>query len=100
MEQRLPIRYTRKALHDIDLMEQYIAAQGYPETAISYSSRVLTFVENIAFLPHKNTLCKYPPFARRGFYCAAFEKTFIIAYRVRSDVVEIIRIVHGKRLVY
>ena len=99
MEQILPIRYTSKALQDIDLIEQFITSKGHPETAVSYSACLLTFVKTITFLPFKNIPCKYPPFAKRRFYFAVFERTFVIAYRAKPDAVEIMRVVHGKRLV-
>ena len=37
MEEAKGIRYNKRALHGIDKIEQYIAQEGFPLTAISYT---------------------------------------------------------------
>ena len=100
MEQGKAIRYNLQALHDLDKIERYIAGEGYPDTAISYTNRIMEHIKSLNQMPERNTLCKYPAFAKRGFHCAVFENTYIIVYKATSHTIDIKRIIHGKRLNY
>ena len=100
MEQIKPIRYNRHALHDIDKIEQYISEQGYPLTAVSYTNRIIEYIKTLKKMPERNTVCKFPAFAKRGFHCAVFEETHIIVYKITPNSINIKRIIHGNRLNY
>ncbi len=100
MEQDKAIRYNRQALHDIDKIEQYIASEGYPAKAISYTNRIIDRIKTLEQMPERNTRCKFPAFAIRGFHCAVFENTYIIVYRITDQTIDIKRVIHGKRLNY
>ena len=100
MEEAKGIRYNKRALHDIDKIEQYIAQEGFPLTAISYTNRVMEHIRKLKNMPERNALCKYPSFARRNYHCSVFEKTHVIVYKISKHSVDIKRIIHGKRLSY
>jgi plasmid stabilization system protein ParE len=96
----ITIQYNRKALHDIDQIEQYIAEKGYPETAVSYTDRLMAHTRRLTVMPERNTLCKFPEFARKNFHCSVFEKTYVIVYLITKTEITIKRVIHGSRLNY
>lgn len=102
MEERktITIQYNRKALHDIDQIEQYIAEKGYPDTAISYTDRLMAHARTLTNMPERNTLCKFPAFARKRFHCSVFENTYVIVYFITKTNITIKRVIHGSQLNY
>jgi addiction module RelE/StbE family toxin len=100
MEQGKAIRYNRQSLKDLDKIEQYISEKGYPETAITFTNRILERISTLKHMPERSALCKFPPFAKRGFRCSIFEANYIIVYKVTSESIDIKRVLHGKRLNY
>jgi plasmid stabilization system protein ParE len=96
----ITIHYTRKALRDIDQIEQYITEKGYPETAVSYTDRLMAHTRTLTNMPERNTLCKFPEFARKNFHCSVFEKTYIIVYSITTGSIIVKRVIHGSQLNY
>lgn len=96
----ITVQYNRKALHDIDQIEQYISEKGYPETAKSYINRLMAHTQTLTNMPQRNTLCKNPEFARKNFHCSVFEETYIIVYSITKTLISVKRVIHGSRLNY
>jgi plasmid stabilization system protein ParE len=91
--------FSERAIQDLDEINNYIAEQGYPDTALAYTDRIYDFCLTLAYFPHKHTLCKRIGFNRFDYRCAAFEKTYYIVFRVeKNQTVVIKRVIHGKRL--
>ena len=96
----ITIHYNRKALRDIDQIEQHISEKGYPATAVSYTDRLMAQARKLTTMPERNTLCKYPEFARKNFHCSIFEKTYIIVYSINKTRIVVKRVIHGSQLNY
>lgn len=96
----ITIHYNRKALRDIDQIEQYIAEKGFPETAVSYTDRLMAHIRSLTNMPERNTLCKSPEFAIKNFHCSVFEKTYIIVYSITKTHIIVKRVIHGSQLNY
>jgi plasmid stabilization system protein ParE len=96
----ITIHYNRKALRDIDQIEQYIAEKGYPETAISYTDRLMAHTRTLTNMPERNTLCKFPAFALKKFHCSVFEKTYVVVYFITKRKLTVKRVIHGSLLNY
>jgi plasmid stabilization system protein ParE len=54
----LPILFTEKANRDLDEITHYIADQGYPETALSYTDRIYAFCKTLSDFPLKHKACQ------------------------------------------
>jgi toxin ParE1/3/4 len=80
------------ALDDLESLRAYIARDD-PGSAEATAHRILEAVE---------TLTRFPERGRRGRVPRTRELViprtpYIVAYRVRGDVVEILRVLHGAR---
>ncbi len=87
--------YVRRSIISI---ASYIAGEGYPETAFVYISWLKQFLLSLTVFPSKYPLCRHKQFAKRNFYCAVFEGTYVIVYKVDQHSLYIYHIIHGSRL--
>lgn len=95
----LPVLFSERAIQDLDDIANYIAEQGYPDTALFYTDRIYAFCQTLCQFPGKYKACKRKGFKRNNYRCAFFEKTYTIAYRIEKNQTLVIkRIIHGKRL--
>ena len=89
----LRIRWTEAASKDLDSIEEYIS-QDDPAAAIRQILRIIDVVEE--------TLAVTPTVGRKGrirntmeFYITG--TPYIVAYRLKEDVLEVLRVMHGAR---
>jgi plasmid stabilization system protein ParE len=95
---KLSVGFSDKAEQDLDEILNYIAQQGYPETALNYTKRLRGFCHTIGFMPEKYAICRHQRFARWQFRCATFEDTYIIVYTIEMAHLTVKRIIHGKQM--
>ena len=88
----MDVRWTRKALENLDAIAAYIARDN--------PIRAGSFVGEIK--DKTNLLAQFPAFGRPGRVPGTRElvvhENYVVPYRVKDDVVQIIRIQHVARL--
>jgi plasmid stabilization system protein ParE len=77
---------------------EYIRRKGYPDTADRFIRRMEGFTESLVAFPDKYPVCRFPHLAKRGFYCAVFERNRIFVYRLENDALVIHNVVNVRRL--
>jgi toxin ParE1/3/4 len=85
------IRWTQAATHDLTSICDYIEEHDTPATARRVALRVYRSVTSLDKFPHRG---------RRGRKADTRELVvtnlpYVVIYRVRENVVEVIRILHG-----
>ncbi len=93
---KFKIVFTPEARDDLLELYEYIAEHGNPESAIAYIERIETACMSLQTLPIRGTLRED---LRRGLRVMGFERRALIAFRVRSKSVAILRIFYGGRSV-
>lgn len=88
----------KRADLNIKKLALYIAERGYPDTAENYVSRLYDFLFALANHPNAYALCKSKKWASRNFRCAVFEGTYVVPFKIDSNTVFIMNIIHGARL--
>jgi toxin ParE1/3/4 len=86
----MTIRWTVTALRDLEALESYIA-QDNPGAAASVASLVIGGIQGLA---------RHPEMGRKGRIAGTRElviSPYVVAYRLRSKVVEVAAIIHGAR---
>jgi toxin ParE1/3/4 len=83
-----------EARDDLYAIYDWIADQADPDTAYAYTSRIEVFVLRLSHFPNRGT----PRFdLSSGLRSVTFERRIIIAYRVESDEVRIVRLIDSAR---
>jgi toxin ParE1/3/4 len=93
---KFKIVFTPEARDDLLELYEYIAEHGNPERAMAYIERIETACMSLQTLPIRGTLRED---LRRGLRVMGFERRALIAFRVRSKSVAILRIFYGGRSV-
>ena len=93
---RLEIK--RRANTNIKNLLGYILDKGYPDTAEKYAARLFEFLYSLADHPNAFVLCRYKKWAVKNYHCAVFEGTYVVAYKVKSNTVYIMNVIHGAKL--
>ena len=86
----MTIRWTGTALRDLESLHAYIG-QDNPDAAASTVERILTAID---------ALTRYPEIGRRGRVSGTRELVvapFVVVYRPRRDLIELIAVLHGAR---
>ena len=88
----MEIRWLEDALADVTEIYRYIAADN-PRAAARVVQRIQAAIRLLSELPHRG---------RPGRWAATRELTipgtpYIVPYRVKGDLVEILRVFHGTR---
>ena len=88
----MEIRWLEDALADVTEIYRYIAADN-PRAAARVVERIQAAIRLLAELPHRG---------RRGRWAGTREliipgTPYIVPYRVKGDLVEILRVFHGAR---
>jgi toxin ParE1/3/4 len=86
----MTIRWTRTALRDLESLHSYIA-QDNPTAAALIVDRVADGITSLA---------RHPEMGRRGRIPSTRELVitpYVVAYRLKRSVVEIVAIIHGAR---
>lgn len=92
----MTIRYSQKSKEDIFNALYYIEQSGYPETAYKYGQRLKIFIESITSQTERFAKCRHLKFRERNFYCAIFESTYTIVFKIFKSSIHIHRVLHGK----
>lgn len=78
----MEVVFSKSALTDLSAVYQYIANEGYPETAYEYSIRLVNSIERIAKSNLKFKPCRKEVWQKRGYSCLVFEKAYIRSFKV------------------
>jgi plasmid stabilization system protein ParE len=94
MKKRYRIVWTRQAREDLRGIRDYIARDA-PITAMSFVRRLRSAVDRLQRFPESGSIVPEfgNPMTREVFY-----GYYRIIYRFRNDVVEILTVFHGARL--
>jgi len=84
------VRWTEKALHNLDDVEAYIA-QDNPEAAIRMVLKIIRSVEQLADSPGLGRPGRIP--GTRELVVSG--TPFLVPYRVRGEFIEILAVLHG-----
>lgn len=87
-----------KAQKSISEIAEYIENNGFPDTAISFITRIEKFTESLVIFPNKYPICRQQKFAKRSYHCAVFESDYIFVFKVVRKQLIIHNIIHCKRL--
>ncbi|AJF07564.1 toxin Y4kP [Geoalkalibacter subterraneus] len=86
------IRWLRRAVRDLDAAEEFIA-QDNPEAAAKIALTIVKAVSQLKDQPGAGRAGRVP--GTRELVIA--ETPYIVPYRVKNDVVEILRVYHSSR---
>jgi toxin ParE1/3/4 len=86
----LRIRWTRRADCDLDAVAEYVGYEN-PDAAVGAVLRIVENVEHLADHPHLGRPGRIPD--TRELIVSG--TPYIVPYRVREGVVEILRVLHG-----
>jgi toxin ParE1/3/4 len=89
----MKIRYTRRALSQLDEIYGYIAKEN-PDAAAGVISSIQSAINNLAYFPRLGRATDRPDVYR--LVQARFQ--YRIFYRLRGDEVIILRVLHGAQL--
>lgn len=89
----MKIKWLRKALRNLEQAYEYIFSKENPEAACQTAQKIQSAV---------GQLSNYPLMGRPGRVAGTRELvispiSYIVAYRVRGDAIEILRILHTSR---
>lgn len=87
-----------RAQKSIASISDYIEKAGYPDTAYKFISRMEKFTEPLCAFPDKYPICRNKKFAKHGYHCAVFEKSYIFLYKVVGRQLIVFNVVHGRRI--
>ena len=91
---KFKIEFTPEAQGDLFELYDYIATQGSPERALAYIERIEKACMSLRTIPERGTLRED---LRPGLRVMGFERRALIAFRVKSGTVAILRILYGGR---
>jgi addiction module RelE/StbE family toxin len=94
----MKVDFSETARKELENAFHYIADQGYPERALKYTERIEQFCHSLSIMPDKYSICRHKRFARWQYRCAVFESSYVIVYKVHSETVFILRVLHGKQI--
>lgn len=86
------LAWTEPAIRDLQAARAFIARDN-PGAAAAQMEHVLTAVSGLVDFPHRSR-----PGRRPGTRELVVPRTaFVVPYRVRGEVIEILRVLHGRR---
>jgi len=85
------IRWTEPAAHDLTSICDYIEEHDHPEAARRVALRICEDVDTLAQFPYQGRPGRQP--GTRELVFARLP--YLAIYRIRDDVIEITRILHG-----
>jgi toxin ParE1/3/4 len=86
------ILWLAAALDDLDAIYEYIATDN-PEAAGRVFSRIIQAVRALSDTPHRGRPGRW----RSTRELVIARTPYVVPYRVRADVIEILRVFHGAR---
>jgi len=88
------IVYDPQALDDLDDIHDWVARHAGPRIADSYEQRIVRFVSRLRNFPNRG---QHRDDAADGVRVIGFEERVDIAYRLKDDEVQIVRILYAGR---
>jgi toxin ParE1/3/4 len=88
----MKLRWTAPALRDLEAIGEYIARDN-PAAADRIVTRILDQAERLAAHPHAGRAGRIPETRE----LVISDTPFILPYRVRGEVVEVLAVFHGSR---
>ncbi|HLM97696.1 MAG TPA: type II toxin-antitoxin system RelE/ParE family toxin [Bryobacteraceae bacterium] len=86
----MTVRWSQTALHDLDSLHDFVS-EDRPSAAVDMVERILSGID---------ALSRHPEMGRKGRVVGTREliiTPYVVAYRVRNDVAELIAIIHSAR---
>jgi addiction module RelE/StbE family toxin len=86
----MTVRWAQTALHDLESLRDLVS-EDRPSAAVDMVERILSGID---------ALPRHPEMGRKGRVVGTREliiTPYVVAYRVRNDVVELIAIIHSAR---
>ena len=96
-EKKFKVVFKPKADRRILAIMMYIAEQGNPERAVTFSNELYEFGYSLATVPFGYPVCRHPQLAKRKMRCATFRKTYIFIYKPIRHTIVIYNIIHGSK---
>jgi|GEM_PF-1157473 plasmid stabilization system protein ParE len=97
-KEKVEVIYKKRAAFEIACIAIYIAGKGYPDTAQKYRKKLYEFGNSLGSFANKYSICRHAVYARRGYYCAVFDKSWVFIYRIEGKQVIIYNIIHAALL--
>lgn len=91
---KLQVVFTPEARADLFELYEYIAERGSPDRALAYIERIEKACLSLRTLPGRGTLRED---VRPGLRVMGFERRVLIAFRVNSKSIAILRILYAGR---
>lgn len=88
------VSLTKTARDDLDSISAWIEDRADTVTADAYDARIRAFIRTLAAFPRRGTP---QDDLEPGLRSVTFERRLRIAYRIRGDAVELVRIFNGAR---
>jgi len=85
---------SERAIEDLDTLHAWIAAEAGSAVADGYVDRLQTRIEALSEFPNRGTPRDD---LISGLRTLAFERRFVIAYRVTAKDVRVLRVISGQR---
>jgi plasmid stabilization system protein ParE len=92
------IEIKKRANTNIKKLVAYISDKGYPNTAEKYAARLYDFLFSLANHPNAYAICRNEKWAIKNYHCAIFEGAYVIPFKVKSNIVYVMNVVHGSKL--
>jgi plasmid stabilization system protein ParE len=97
MEQEISLIWKKRSQNAILKIYEYVA-ENNPYNASEFIKRMIQFGQSLAIFPEKYALCRFKKFAQHGYYCAVFEKNYILFYKIKGKKLYICNVIHTSRL--
>jgi toxin ParE1/3/4 len=97
MKKKYKIKMTASAQSDIRILWDYIS-QNNPENAVEFISEIEKRIYSLSSLPERNPVIPEGEFLKTSDYRHLIYKKYRIIYRIRSEIVYVLRIFHGSKL--
>ena len=92
----MEIRWSKPALNQLDKALDFIIEQGFDSYAAELEDKILSRVENLVTYHEIYPLDKYKK-DNNGSYHAFETDEYRVSYRVKEDVIKIVRVRHTSR---
>lgn len=94
MVRRYQVRFSARAQADLREISEYLHSQGGGKAAIDYVDSIIDHCLRFETFPARGLACDH---IRPGMRMVGYRRKATIAFRIKDDVVTIIRVFHGGR---
>jgi hypothetical protein len=97
----MKLLFKQSAEKSLQELSDYLSEEiKMPETADKYIDKMKLFAESITKTPNAHSICKYPPWQKRQFFCTVFDKKWVFAFKIVKNNVVVFYVKPGKLLNY